>query len=677
MKVAPSARIPANKVGHRVDLSIRLPVTLMHWRGSQGEYFLLIVYFMKTCICRVRFAVLPFALAAAFPSFAQSQEPPSLKPVVVTATRSAQPLSDLVADVSIIDRAMIERSGATGVADVLARLPGIEINRNGGVGGTTSVFSRGGNSQHTAVYLDGVRLDTQSGSGGAAWESIPLAQIDRIEVLRGPAAAVYGSDAINGVIQLFTRKGQGPVAPYVGVGVGSRGLRKLEAGVSGAVGTDSAFDYSLGLARETSDGFDVQPQRLRVPGDFSTTPAGDGLRNPDRDGHRSTSANARVGLQVNRAHRLDATLLANDLKSQYDDFSHDPANPVDDLAQTRLRSAGLNWHAQWTDSYSTRLSVTDSYNRYEITPSTYLTTTNLRGYLLQNELRVGSHLLTAALERREDELENEAVGPNRSRSQNAVALGYGLVQGSHTVQLNVRHDDDSGFGGKSTGSAAYGFAITPKLRLTASAGTAFRAPTLYQRFSEYGVSSLQPETSRNLEAGMRYTDGANSLGLVAYRNQVRNLITFVDGPGACVSSFGCYDSVARAEYKGVTVSGSYAVRSVKLGASLDLQTPRDLDSGNQLARRSKRHATLTADTRVGSWSLGAEAQLSGKRFDDAANTRVLSGYSLLNLSASTPIAKDWTLLARVDNLTDKQYELARTYATAGRSFYAGVKWAPK
>jgi vitamin B12 transporter len=631
---------------------------------------------MKICISNSRLALLPLALVAAFPSFSQTQAAPQLRETVVTATRTPQLLADLVADVSIVDRATIERSGATGVADMLARLPGIEISRNGGIGGTTSAFSRGGNSQHTAVYLDGVRLDTQSGTGGATWESIPLAQIDRIEVLRGPAAAVYGSDAINGVIQLFTRKGQGPASPYVGVGVGSYGLRKFDVGISGAAGSNSAFDYSLGLTHETSDGFDAQPQRLLVPGDFLSTPPGDGLRNPDRDGYRSTSANARVGFQINRANRLEATLLASDLKSQYDEFSHDPASPVNDVAHTKLRSVGLNWHAQWSDSYSTRLSVTDSYNWYETTPSSYLTTTNLRGYLFQNELRFGPHLVTAALERREDELENDAVGPNQRRTQNAVALGYGLVQGSQTIQFNVRHDDDSGFGGKSTGSAAYGFAITPKLRLTASAGTAFRAPTLYQRFSQYGVSSLQPETSRNLESGLRYSDGANSLGFVAYRNKVRNLITFA-GPGACASSDGCYDNVARAEYTGITVSGSYALSSMKLGASLDLQSPKDLDSGKQLARRSKQHATLTADTRVGSWLLGAEAQFSGKRFDDEGNTRVLSGYSLVNLSASTPITKEWTLLARVDNLADKQYELARTYATAGRSFYAGVKWAPK
>ncbi|MFZ2386504.1 MAG: TonB-dependent receptor, partial [Polaromonas sp.] len=363
--------------------------------------------------------------------------------------------------------------------------------------------------------------------------------------------------------------------------------------------------------------------------------------------------------------------------SQYDAPKHKPASPVDDRNHHKLSSMGLNWNAQWTDAYSTRLSVTDSHSRYETTPSAYLTTTDLRGYLFQNELRFGPHLMTAALERREDELENSAVGPNRTRSQNAVALGYGFAQASHTVQLNVRHDDDSGFGGKSTGSAAYGYAITPKLRMTASAGTAFRAPTLYQRFSEYGVSSLKPETSRNVEAGLRYTDGASSLGVVAYRNRVRNLITFVNGPGACVSPFGCYDSVARAGYEGITLSGTYALGGVNLRASADFQNPKDLDTGKQLARRARRHATLGADTQVAGWSLGAEVQASGKRFDTVANTTELGGYTLLNLSASTRLTRDFTLLARIDNLADKDYQTARLYATEGRTFYVGLKWAPQ
>ncbi|SFB94090.1 vitamin B12 transporter [Polaromonas sp. OV174] len=605
---------------------------------------------MKTCVSTVRLAVLPLALAAAFPSFSQTQAAPQLKEMVVTATRSAQPLSDVVADVTIIDRERIERSGAVGLADVLKRIPGIEISRNGGPASTTSVFLRGAESRFTAVYIDGVRIDSQA-TGGAAWEAIPLALIDRIEVLRGPAGAVYGSDALGGVIQIFTKRGETGFAPYADAGFGTYDTRKLGAGFSGASG---AFDYALGLAYEKSDGFNAR-----------TIPT----QNPDLDGYRTESANLRLGFQLNKAHRLEATYLTSDSNSGYDN-----GLGKDDRNLHKLQTLGLNWQAQWTEAWSTRLSVNESSDRYETKPSPYLTLTKLRGYTLQNEFRVGEHLLTAALERKEDHLENAPI--NQGRSQNAVALGYGLSHQAHTLQLNLRHDKDSEFGGKTTGSAAYAYAFTPAWRATASAGTAFRAPTLYQRFSEYGVPTLVPESSRNVELGLHWTQGASSAGLVAYRNKVDNLITFA-AAGPCKSSFGCYANTARAEYSGATLSATHAIGGVNLSASLDLQNPRDLGTGKQLARRAKQHGTLAADTRVSSWLLGAEAQFSGRRFNDAGNTQVLSGYTLLNLSASTPIAKDWTLLARVDNLSDRKYELASTYATAGRSYYVGVKWAPK
>ena len=607
---------------------------------------------MKTCIFNARLAGLPLALAAAFPmiSFSQTQVTPQLRETIVTATRSAQPVEDVVADVTIIDRALIERSGAVGLADVLKRVPGIEISRNGGPAATTSVFLRGAESRFTAVYIDGVRVDSQS-TGGASWESIPLALIDRIEILRGPAGAVYGSDAMGGVIQLFTKRGEEGFAPFAGVGVGTYNTRKVDAGFSGASG---GFDYALGLAYEKSDGFNARPIATQ---------------NPDRDGYRSQSANLRLGFQVNQAHRLEATALTSDSNSGYDNGLGE-----DDRSLHKLQAIGLNWQAKWTDIWSTRLSVTDSRDRYETSPSPYLTLTNLRGYTLQNEFRVGSHLLTAALERKVDQLRNAPI--DKGRSQDAVALGYSFASKSHSVQLNLRHDKDSEFGGKTTGSAAYAYAFTPEWRASASAGTAFRVPTLYQRFSEYGVSTLVPESSRNVELGLRWSRSDSSVGLVAYRSKVDNLISFA-GAGTCVSPYGCYANTARAEYSGATLNASQMVGNVNLGASLDLQNPRDLSTGKQLARRARQHGTLTADTRAGAWQLGAEAQFSGQRFDDAANTRPLGGYSLLNLSASTPLAKDWTLLARVDNLADKRYELARTYATAGRSFYVGVKWAPK
>ncbi len=631
---------------------------------------------MKTSVTCIAAALLQLPVVA----FAQT--PPSLGETVVTANRTPQPLSQLVADVSVIDRDQIERAGAVGVADLLARLPGIEISRNGGVGNNTSVFIRGAETRFTAVYIDGVRIDSQS-TGGANWEGIPLSQIDRIEVLRGPAAAVYGSDAIGGVIQLFTRRGEGGFSPVLGVGFGSRGLRRTELGLSGTAGQGNVFDYSIGATHEESKGYNILPWDKRNVTRTAQN-AADGFTSPDRDGYRTNAANVKLGYQITPNQRVEATVLYNEQQAQYDTakfVARPPTSYPDDIGYQRLRTAGLAWNAKWNEIYSTRVQVTDSVNTYETQPSYYRTETRLRGYLFQNEFRFGANLFTATLERREDDLTNPPVSLSskllkRDRSQDALGLGYSFVQGPHSLQLQVRRDDDSEFGGKTTGSAAYGFAITPQWRVTASVGSAFRVPTLYQRFSEYGVDTLQPETSRNAEVGLRYAEGGTTAGIVVYRNRVDNLITFDGTARGCASLFGCYRNVARAEYEGVTLSASQAFGDVSLRGSIDFQDPRDLDTGNLLARRAKKHASFGADWRVAGWTLGAEVQTSGFRYDDAANKRRLGGYTLLNLSASTQITPQWQLLARIDNVGDKDYTLARGYATGGRSGYIGVKWTP-
>ncbi|WP_446715051.1 TonB-dependent receptor domain-containing protein [Comamonas sp. B21-038] len=606
-------------------------------------------------------SAIAWAVSAALPCVAlsaQAQQLPSgqetavknLQEMVVTANRIAQPLSDLVADMSIIDAPTIERQGPGSVADVLARVPGIQITRNGGPGTATSVFLRGADSRFTAVYVDGVRMDSQS-TGGASWQSIPLALIDRIEVLRGPAAAVYGSDAMGGVVQIFTKKGDGPAQPYAGLGVGSRGTFTAEAGISGGAG---GWDYALGLNRSQTDGFNARTAATA---------------NPDKDDYRSNAVSSRLGYQLNRQHRLEATLLASDVNSGYDNSLTE-----DDRSLNKMYALGLNWQAQWTAQYSTKLQFTQSRDYYETRPSPYQTDTRLQNYLFQNEWRLGVHTFTAALERRDDALTNGGI--DRDRHQNALALGYGLNTGPHTVQLNLRRDDDSEFGGKTTGSAAYGYAFATHWRATATVGTAFRVPTLYQRFSEYGDASLQPEKSRNAELGLRWAQGAHSFSATAYRNRVTDLINF-SSPGSCDSPFGCYANVGKARLEGITLAGTTKLGAFNLHGSVDFQNPRDTENDKLLARRAKRYATLGAETRAAGWTWAADLQTSAKRFDNAANTNVLGGYTLFNLSAQTEVAKDVNLIARINNLADKRYQTARTYATEGRSVYVGVKWMPR
>ena len=163
---------------------------------------------------------------------------------------------------------------------------------------------------------------------------------------------------------------------------------------------------------------------------------------------------------------------------------------------------------------------------------------------------------------------------------------------------------------------------------------------------------------------------------MAYRNRVTNLINFAAG-GTCGQAFGCYINTGNAEYSGVTLAGSYKLAGLQLHGSVDFQDPRDLDTGKLLRRRAKRHATLGADTVLAGWALGAELQASGRRFEDAANKNALGGYTLVNLVASTRLARDYTLQARIDNAADKNYETAATYATGGRQLYIGLKWEPR
>ncbi|MBK1688556.1 TonB-dependent receptor domain-containing protein [Rubrivivax gelatinosus] len=598
--------------------------------------------------CCALAARLVLAAAVCPAAFAQAGE----DPIVITASRLEERLSQTLGDVSLVERSTIERSGASNVADLLARLPGIEIARNGGPGTSTSVYVRGGETRHTAVYVDGVRVDSQS-TGGAPWEQIPLERIERIEVLRGPAAAVYGSDAVGGVVQLFTRRGQGALRTRGGLGWGSRGTRQADAGLSGATGS---VDYALSAGWSDSNGFSAREGQ-----------------NPDADGWRRGSLQARAGWQFAPEHRVEASFLESHLHAQYDGSTTD-----DDLSHHELRTGALAWRGQWNDDALSSARLSESQGSYETEPSPYRTETRLRDLVLQHEQRVAAgQRLSLTLERREDRLENPATARSArlagERAQNGVAVGWRGEFGAHSLQAHARHDDDSEFGTKSTGSLAWGWRFASTWRFTASAATSFRAPTLYQRFSQYGNPDLVPETGRNLEFGLRRSAGDDELGLVAWRNKVDELIAF-GAAGPCTSTSGCYENVGKASYEGLTLSGRTRVGALALRGSLDFHEPKNELTGTLIARRARRLATLGADTELAGWQLGAEVQAAGQRWDDAANTRRLGGYGLVNLSAERRLGEGLKLQARIDNAGGKDYALARSYAVAGRSASVALRW---
>lgn len=577
--------------------------------------------------------------------------------VVVTAARVAQAPSEVLADVSALDRDAIERSGATNLADLLVRLPGVELARNGGSGSTTSVFIRGSESRHVAVYVDGLRVDGQS-TGGAPWELLPLDLVERVEVLRGPAAAIYGSDAIAGVVQLFTRRGADKPNAVAALTAGSHGLLSGRAALGGKSGQ---VDGVLAVTAERSDGFDARPSR-----------------NPDRDGWRRQGVHAAVGADLAPGQRVDALVLVGRLRSQYDGQA-----TGDDVSRQTLQTAGLGWSGRWADGSVTRAQVGQTENTYETQPSYYRTDTTQRHYLLQHDLPLGTQQhLGALVERREDELLNPSTqySPTLAgkRHQDALALSWRGQWASQQWQAHWRHDRDSEFGDRPTASLAWGWHFQPGWRLGASAASSFRAPTLYHRFSDYGNPDLKPETGRNLEASLRWQAAGSELSLVVFHNQVRNLISWV-GSGTCQSRLtdatygGCYNNVGRARLQGLTLAGLTRLAGVALHGSLDYHDPRNLDTDRLLARRARVFASLGADTSLAGWELGADWQLSGQRYDTDGKT--LGGYGVLGLRVERALNANLSVEARIDNLADKRYETARTYASEGRTARLSLRWS--
>lgn len=597
------------------------------------------------------------ALFAALPVWADDE---GLEPVVVTATRAPVAISQLVSDVTTLTRKDIDRAVAADLSDLLRQQPGLEIARSGGPGSVASVFTRGADNRFTSLMIDGVRVASQSGDGGAPWMNIPLSQIERIEIVRGPASAVYGSDAVAGVVQVFTRKAHGPQSLELGVGVGSQGTSQGDALISGQQG---AVDYLLGMSTARSRGASavVQPSSSSY--------------NPDVDGYRSRSSNGRLGWQINQEHRIEVNAMQSNLDAQYDAYG----STGDDHSVNNLNSLSANWSAQWLDAWRSRLSVSDALQQYETKPAGYGSQTRARAATLQHDVQFGIHGLHVISEMSRDELDNSgltksSMAGQADRTVSSSALGYDLRKNGHALQINARTDHDSDFGRHNTGSIAIGVQVMNGWRVTASTSNAFRAPTLYQRFSAYGFEGLKPESSRNVEAGLSYKQANVSASVTAYRNHITDLIDYADGCN-------CYQNVGRAVLKGLTVQSGWDVAGVRVSGSLDLLSSRNEDTGEQLLRRARRRASVQADTDVAGWTARVQWQAASRRGDmdwDAypAEPVSLPGYGVVNLMLARALSPDWMLRFKVDNALQQPYQTAHTYGGTERKLMVTLRWAP-
>jgi vitamin B12 transporter len=592
----------------------------------------------------MRSILLCAALCAAASAVAQPARQPE---VVVTATRRAQTVDDTLATVTVLTREDIERSHAPDLPTLLRGIAGVDVARTGGEGQQTAVFLRGANANQALVLIDGIRVSSAN-TGAFAWEHLPLGQVERIEIVRGPRAAWHGSDAIGGVVQVFTRDPRG-----AGARLALGRWDRTEAQASWGAGDDAA-GFGAVLGGIDFDGFSAQK-----PGAFSY--------DPDADGYR----NRNLGL---RGHAmLGAQRLSLKTYSTRADVEFDQGETAVDTDV-----AGLTLEGPLGAALGQRLVL--GYNREALDTPVFAaafrsrrTSLDWTGDLALDDASTLVFGLNWTQERGESLDTASAGGCVYCESRRNLGL-FATAQGSRGAfdwQAAARHDDNSSFGGATTGQLAGGWRWGESARGFLSVGQGFRAPNLNELYSPgfgglfAGNPELDPERSHSVELGVDATLGAQTLGLRLHRTRVRDLIAFQGG-----QTFQAVN-VARAAIDGAELTWDWRAGDWRLDAGATWQDARDEDTGLDLLRRPDRKFSLGAERAFGALTAGAGLHYLSPRRDFGAD---LPGYSLLDLRIDWPLAGGWRLGARLDNALDRDYELAAGFATPRRALLLDVAW---
>ncbi len=578
----------------------------------------------------------------------------SMDPVIVTATRSAQPLSQTLADVLIINAADIAASGKQNLAELLQAQGGAEMATNGGAGQVSALFLRGTNSNHVLVLIDGVRVNSAT-SGTNALEHIPLDQIERIEIVRGPASSLYGADAIGGVVQIFTRRGAENFS--TSVTLGSYNAQKYSAAYGTQWGNTRAH---VQVGYSTSEGFSATNDRNV----FSF--------NPDRDGNQNKNISVSLSQQYSPQQSIGLSLLRTHAITHFDSG---PAS--DDLNRQTLSTYLIDFNNKFTSGWQSKLQFArslDDLNTSGVFASLFATTQNQ--LLWQNNVKVDGGDVVFGFDSVRQRVNSDTAFTEIARTINGAYAGVNGKSGSQDFHISLRRDHTAQFGSHETGSVAYGFHFTPAWRARVNVGNAFKAPSfndLYypEQFGFKGNPALKPERSRSAEAALEYRANHVTLRLTHFRSRLDDLIT-ID------PSFSTVENLAHARINGTTLHYSQGFGGLALRGDITTQNPEDAATGHQLIRRAKHFGSAGVTHSVGTWNVGVDVVASGARFDSASNEAAtrMGGYGLVNLHSVKKLTPNINLSLHLNNVLDKKYALAQGYNTSGREVWATIGWQP-
>lgn len=610
---------------------------------------------------------------AVMPGLALAAEPYTTEPLVVTSGRLAEPQAQATAATTVFERDDIERLQASSVTELLERVPGLSIVRTGGVGSQTGVFLRGTSTAQTLVLVDGQRIAAAS-SGTSSLEFLAPDQIERIEVVRGARSALYGSDAIGGVIQIFTRQGDGlGLKPYARLAAGSDSTYQRSLGLSGG---DERTRFHLGAALDETAGIDATRDSFGANG--------------DDDAYRNRSLSLNLSHRFNDDLQIGFSALDQRGQVEYDDVFTGSLPTTDFL----LSSISGFLDARFNEVWSSRLELGHSEDKRDSGNdqpggtisqfNTYRDAANWLNTLTLNE----NHQLLLGLDWYEDRAQGTTDFVEDSRWNRAAFVQHRYTGETFSTELGVRHDDNQQFGSENTWNAALTLPLNNANDLILSYSEGFRAPTFndlyYPDFCFGGMCfasanpDLAPERSKSYELQWRsrYSD-TGSLQTSVYRTEIEDAIVLDENfiP----------QNVQTARINGFEAAVQQELFGWQGNLSLALIDPRDRASGHTLQRRAKRTLSLDIDRRFGDVSLGAGWRALSGRYDDADNEIEMSGYGLLSLRAAWQANEELGLSLKLDNLLDKDYAEA-TYSTpngrfgynsAGRTALLAVTWTPQ
>ncbi|MEB8430880.1 TonB-dependent receptor [Cocleimonas sp. KMM 6892] len=605
------------------------------------------------------FSVLAIMLASfQSPVFADESDNISLSDdgsleLTVTANRRPVTANKTLAPVTVITQEDISRHQDLSVEQALTRVPGLNISNTGGLGKNTSVFLRGTNSGHVLVLVDGVRLGSAT-LGSTSFQHIPVDQIDRIEVVRGPRSSLYGSEAIGGVIQIFTKKGQKGFSPSISLSAGSNSTYKGNVNLSGG---NNKTTYQLNVSKEETDGIDA----------CNSTSSGCFADEPDRDGYERESVSLNVGHKFSDAVKGGVSILRAEGSTDFDGGFQNESDFVQEVISANLSG-------DVTDKLNLRFTVGQSKDENDnfkdgTFTGDFATKQNTASLIANYAINNNNNLLLGT-DWVDAEVDSNTEYDVTSRDNTGVFASYATQLNKTHIDTSLRYDDNEQFGSETTGGIAFGQELTDSMRLKASYGTAFKAPTFNQLYYPgFGSTDLLPEKSENYELGLDGKFSNGSWEVNVFQNDIDNLIA-----GFPVSN------IDEARIRGIEAVFATKLAGFDVAANVTLQKPENRTGDNKgkiLRNRSEQILNIDVDRKFGKFTIGATVHAESERYANVDNSVKLGGFTTLDLRTSYAVSKDWSVGAKIANALDKDYSLASGYNQDGINGLVTVKYAPK